>query len=276
MEAPAVGPLVPASARDVTEALKNLGLRPSRQLGQSFLIDPFIADGEAALVDQPRDAPIIEIGGGLGILTAALIRRGYTDVRVLELDARLARRLAGAFGGQVRVEEADALDAPLGTPAAVVGNLPFAVATPILIRLLKARVPRIVAIVQNEVAERIAAGPGSGVYGRLSILTHLFAEVELFRTLGPACFHPRPAVNSRLIALTARPDPLAVRSVPRLEETVRQLFSSRRKQLGNLLPRVTPEPDEVARRAAWPTGWRRMRPEELPPEAFFALSDALT
>jgi 16S rRNA (adenine1518-N6/adenine1519-N6)-dimethyltransferase len=128
-------------------------------------------------------------------------------------------------------------------------------------------------MVQNEVAERLASPMGSGTYGRLSILTQLFAEVELFRSVGPGSFQPRPAIDSRILTLTARPDPLAVTSVERLEEVVRVLFSSRRKQLGNLLPRLTDDPDGVATRAQWPADWRQRRPEELPPSAFYALAN---
>jgi 16S rRNA (adenine1518-N6/adenine1519-N6)-dimethyltransferase len=272
---PATVPPVPETARDVASALALAGVRPAKGRGQSFLIDPFVADAEAALIDLPRDAPIVELGGGLGLLTAAVLRRGYTTVTVVELDPRLARRLDSEFGETIRVVTGDALDVPLGQPAAVVGNLPYASATPILIRLLKERVPRVVVMVQSEVAERIGATPGSGVYGRLSLLAQLFAEVELYRTVGPAAFHPRPKVDSRILTLTARPDPLAVRSVPLLEETARALFSSRRKQLGNLLPRLTAEPEALATAAGWPADWRRRRPEELPPTAFYDLSNAL-
>jgi 16S rRNA (adenine1518-N6/adenine1519-N6)-dimethyltransferase len=270
-----VASAVPESPAAVAEALGSLGFRPSRRRGQSFLTDPFVADAEVALLDRPLDSPIVEVGGGLGILSAALVRRGYSNLTVLELDGRLARHLRVALGPRVRVETADALEAPIPSGAAFIGNLPYGAATPILIRLLKARVPRVVAMVQNEVAERLAAPPGSGTYGRLSILAQLFAEVELFRTVGPASFQPRPAVTSRILTLTARPDPLAVQSVERLEEVVRVLFSSRRKQLGNLLPRLTGDADGVAVRSGWPEGWRRLRPEELPPSAFYDLSNTL-
>jgi 16S rRNA (adenine1518-N6/adenine1519-N6)-dimethyltransferase len=267
---------VPESPAAVAEALGELGIRPSRGLGQSFLVDPFVADAEAALLDRPRGAAVVEVGGGLGILTSAILRRGYTNLTVVELDRRLAKRLTREFEGRARIVAGDALELPLGTPDAVVGNLPYAAATPILIRLLKARVPRVVAIVQEEVAARLAAPPGSRTYGRLSILAQLFAEVELFRAVGPEAFHPRPAVGSRILTFTARPDPLAVRSVERLEEVVRVLFSSRRKQLGNLLPRLTDRADEVAAAAGWPIDWPTRRPEQLPPEAFYALANTLT
>lgn len=266
---------VPESAAAVREAFGSLGFRPSRRRGQSFLTDPFVADAEAALVDRPRDSPVVELGGGLGILTAALLRRGYTNVTVVEIDGRLARRLRANFGERVEVVVGDALEVPIPPHAAVVGNLPYAAATPILIRLLKARVPKVVAMVQREVAERLASPMGSGTYGRLSILAQLFSEVELFRSVGPGAFEPRPAVESRILTLSARADPLAVRSVPRLEEAVRVLFSSRRKQLGNLLPRLTSDPEGVAARAGWPADWGHLRPEQLPPSAFYALANTL-
>jgi 16S rRNA (adenine1518-N6/adenine1519-N6)-dimethyltransferase len=267
---------VPESPEAVAEAIASLGFRPSRGKGQSFLTDPFVADAEAALVDRPLDSPVVEVGGGFGILTAALLRRGYSNVTVVELDGRLARHLRSAFGDRLQVVTGDALETPVVPGATYVGNLPYGAATAILVRLLKARVPRIVAMVQNEVAERLAATKGPGAYGRLSILAQLFADVELFRTVGPGAFLPAPAVDSRILTLTARPDPLAVVSVERLEEVVRVLFSSRRKQLGNLLPRLTHDADAVAASAGWPDDWRRRRPEELPPKAFYDLSNALS
>jgi 16S rRNA (adenine1518-N6/adenine1519-N6)-dimethyltransferase len=271
---PLVG--VPETATQVAQALGELGIRPSRGLGQSFLTDPFVADAEAALVDRGLDAPVLEVGGGLGILTSALLRRGYANVTVVELDRRLAKRLASEFAGRAQVLVGDALEVPVDRAEAVVGNLPYSAATPILIRLLKARVPRVVAMVQEEVAARLAAPPGSRTYGRLSILAQLFAAVELYRPVGPESFHPRPAVGSRILTLTARPDPLAVRSVEKLEEVVRILFSSRRKQLGNLLPRLTSAPGPTASSAGWPEDWSKRRPEQLPPEAFYALANTLS
>ena len=273
---PVAPPPVPEGPAEVAAALAGIGLLPTRRRGQSFLTDPFVADAEAALVERPAEARVVEIGPGLGILTAALLRRGYANLAAVELDPKLAERLERQFAGRVEVRVGDALTADLGAADAVVGNLPYSSATPILVRLLKGRVPRVVAMVQNEVAERLGATPGPGTYGRLSILAQLFCEVELFQAVPANSFFPVPAVESRIVRLTARADPLAVRSVARLEESVRILFSSRRKQLGNLLPRLTERPDEVAERAGWPADWRRRRPEELRPEAFYALANALT
>jgi 16S rRNA (adenine1518-N6/adenine1519-N6)-dimethyltransferase len=271
-------PAVPSTAEEVRGALRHLEVRPSRARGQSFLVDPFVADAEAALVEVPPGAPVLEVGGGLGQLTAALLRRRLGPLTVVEQDRRLARHLRRTFGDRVTVVEGDALEVPLPPVAAAVGNLPYSVATPILARWFSARIPRVVFLVQDEVARRLAAAPGSKEYGRLSLLAQLYGRVELFRTVPPTAFDPEPAVTSRLGVHVAREGPLPVPSVAAFEEVVRRLFSSRRKQLRNLLPRFTGSPESAARaaeRAGWPADWPSRRPESLPPEAFFALVGTL-
>jgi 16S rRNA (adenine1518-N6/adenine1519-N6)-dimethyltransferase len=271
-------PAVPERPEEVRAALTALGVRPSKEWGQSFLTDPFVADAEAALVELPPGRPVVEIGGGLGILTAALLRRGVGPLTVIERDRRLARFLTTTFGSRVRVLVGDALTLPFPPAEAVVGNLPYSVATLLLLRLFAARTPRIVFLVQREVAERLAAGPGSKQYGRLSIIAQLYGSLELYRSVGPEAFTPRPEVESRIGVYVTRPGPLPVPAVPAFEEILRKLFSSRRKQLSNLLPRVVRDREaagEIARRAGWPTDWGRRRPEELPPSAYFALAEAL-
>ena len=269
------GPEVPDGPRSVDEALRRLGVRPSRGLGQSFLIDRFAADALAALVGPGRDGPVVEVGGGLGIVTRALLDRGVRPLTVVERDRRLAEHLRRTFGDavDVRCEDARRFDFPAG--ASVVGSLPFAAGTPIVLELLRRRVPRLAVLLQKEVAERFAALPGSRTYGRPSILARLYGEPELWREVGPEAFYPRPRVVGRLLSHTARPGPLPVPSVERLETVVRRLFASRRKQLGNLLPAVAggrPEAAELALLAGWPEGWERLRPEQLPPEAYFRLA----
>jgi len=270
---------VPEHPEEVLRTLERLGVAPSKRWGQSFLTDPFVADAEAALIDLPPGRPILEVGGGLGILTSAILRRGLGPLTVIERDRRLAAFLESAFGPRVQVLTADALEVDLPKVDCAVGNLPYSSATRILDRLLTARVPRIVFLVQQEVAQRMAAGPGSKEYGRLSIFAQLYGSVELYRSVGAEAFTPRPRVESRLAVHTARPDPLPVPSVPVLERAVSVLFSSRRKQLGNLLPRLSPSKEAaelLAKDAGWPADWRRRRPEELPPEAYFALATCLS
>jgi len=269
---------VPADADAVRATLARLGVRPNARWGQSFLTDPFVADAEAALVARAPGPRILEIGGGLGALTAALLRRGLGPVTVLEKDRRLADHLRGTFGDRIALAVGDALVVDLPPAEVVVGNLPYSVATPILLRLLAGRVPRVVVLLQEEVAQRLAAGPDSKEYGRLAIAARLYGSVELFRPVPASAFEPRPKVGSRLLVHTARAGDLPVPSVDRFERLVRDLFSARRKQLGNLLPRVhglRDRPAALARRAGWPDDWAHRRPENLAPEAYFALARAI-
>ena len=269
---------VPERPEEIRRTLSALGVRPSRRRGQSFLADPFVADAEAALVTDIVPGPILEIGGGLGILTAALLRRGVRLLAVVERDPRLARFLQATFGDSVSVREEDATSTDLAGVRCVVGNLPYSLATPILLRCFAARVPRTVFLVQREVAERLAASPGTRRYGRLALAARLYGEVELFQTVPARAFEPTPEVEGRLAVHRARIGPLPVPSVPVFERAVRTLFRARRKQLGNLLPALAGSSgaaDRLAEASGWPPGWSTRRPEELPPEAFFALATHL-
>ncbi|MCI4330393.1 MAG: 16S rRNA (adenine(1518)-N(6)/adenine(1519)-N(6))-dimethyltransferase RsmA, partial [Thermoplasmata archaeon] len=269
---------VPSDPRSVIARLASLGVTPSRSLGQSFLTDAFVADAEAALTEASPGVPVVEIGGGLGILTEALVRRGIAPLTVIERDPRFADHLRRTFGERIRVVRGDALEVEIPATSVVVGNLPFSVATPILLRLFASNVPRVVALVQREVADRLGAGPGSKTFGRLSIAAALYGTIELHQVVPGGSFTPRPAVDGRILTFSRRSDPIPVPSVPSFERMVATLFAARRKQLGNLLPRVTPggmTPEELAHAASWPDGWAKMRPEELPPAAFFRMANAI-
>lgn len=277
-DAPGGPGTVPERPEEVDAALRRLGVRPSRRLGQSFLTDAFAADALAALAFPEREEPVVEVGGGLGILTRALLLRGVRSLTVVEKDPRLAAHLTATFGEAVRVVCEDALRFEPPHGAILTGSLPYSVATPLLFAGLGRRLPRIAVLVQKEVAERFAASPGSREYGRPSILARLYGDAELFQEVPSGSFYPRPQVAGRLLVLRARVGKLPVASVPRLEAVVRVLFSSRRKQLGNLLPRLTEgavAAEELARRAGWPADWARLRPEALSPERFFDLVSAL-
>ena len=274
----AAAPDVPDRPAAVAEALRRLGVRPSRGSGQSFLVDRFVADALAALAEPASGRPVVEVGGGLGIVSRALLDRGVDDLTVIERDRRLAAHLEATFGSAVVVRCVDARSFDFPPGATVVGSLPYASGTTIVLDLLRRRAPRIAVLLQKEVAERFAAAPGSRAYGRPSIVARLFGEPELQRVVRPEAFYPVPRVASRLLTHTARVGALPVRSVDRLEAVVRTLFGSRRKQLGNLLPQLSRGPDDtaaLAEESAWPGSWARLRPEQLEPEAFFRLADAL-
>jgi 16S rRNA (adenine1518-N6/adenine1519-N6)-dimethyltransferase len=268
----------PASPGEVEATLRELGVRPSRRMGQSFLWDAFAADAEAALVLADPTSSVVEIGGGLGILTEALVRRRVQRLTVVERDPRLVTHLRRLFSGRARVVHGDAGRYPLVGVDVVVGNLPFSIATPLLLRFFEARVPRVVVLVQKEVARRVAAEPGGKEYGRLSLIARLYATLELFRTVPSSSFTPEPEVEAQLLVHTTRPGALPVPSVPAFERVVRILFGQRRKKMANLVPKLLPDPatvTEATRIAEWPDDWRERRPETLPPEAYFRLATAL-
>ncbi|HEV2166301.1 MAG TPA: 16S rRNA (adenine(1518)-N(6)/adenine(1519)-N(6))-dimethyltransferase RsmA [Thermoplasmata archaeon] len=268
-------PRAPTRPEEILQKLKSLGVRPDRRVGQSFLSDPFVADAEAALVGTKPAGPVLEVGGGLGVLTEALLRRDIGPLTVVEPDPRLAGHLRRTFGDRIEVVEGDALTAPIPDVRAAIGNLPYSVATPILLRLFRARVPKVVAMVQREVADRLTASYGSRDFGRLTILARLFGSVEPFQVVPPTAFVPEPAVESQVVVFHARSGDPPVRSFETLETVLHKLFSSRRKQLGNLLPRLSSDAERLAEEAGWPPEWPTRRPEDLPPEAFFGLADAL-
>jgi 16S rRNA (adenine1518-N6/adenine1519-N6)-dimethyltransferase len=200
---------------------------------------------------------------------------------VIEKDSRLAGFLRYHFGDRVRVIEDDALTARTPPAKVVVGNLPFSIATSLLMRWFEDSVPRVVALVQKEVGDRLAAGPGSKTYGRLSILAAVYGTVECHQSVPASAFYPVPEVDGRLIVFERRRVKVPLASVRTLRELLDALFAHRRKQLGNLLPHgllrlgVSRPADEVAAQAEWPTEWERLRPEALAPDAYFRLVRAI-
>jgi 16S rRNA (adenine1518-N6/adenine1519-N6)-dimethyltransferase len=269
---------VPHDAAAIRARLAELGVRPARRYGQSFLADPFVADMAAALVEAPRGTPLTEIGGGLGLLTEALLRRGLGPLRVLERDPRLAAHLGRAFGPAIEVRCEDALAAEFGPERPVVGNLPFSVASPILTRLFDRGVPSIVAMLQKEVGQRYAASPGGRRYGRPSLQVARYGSAELFAPVPARSFVPAPEVDGILVRFRRRDGPAPVADGDAFEALVARLFRTRRKQLRNLLPAVAGGPeaaDAAARAAGWPADWARRRPEEMAPAAYFALARVL-
>jgi len=238
--------LTPATVHALLDAH---GLHPKRSLGQNFLADPNTARRVVALADVPSGAPVFEIGPGLGSLTLALLDAGH-DVVALELDPRLAEVLRGVLaeselGDRVRVEHGDActidLDALLGpapSPRACVSNLPYNVAVPVVMRLLEEApaVERILVMVQREVGERLAAGPGEPAYGAVSVKVAYFAEARVVGSVPPTVFVPRPKVDSALVRLQRRAEPpVTVPSADDLFTLVRAGFGQRRKMLRRAL-----------------------------------------
>lgn len=242
--------LTPASIRALLDAH---GCRPSRALGQHFLADPNLADKIVRLAEVAPGDPVLEIGPGLGSLTVALCDAG-AEVVALELDRHLVPVLAGVVGDRVRIVEGDALSVDLTQILdertwTCVSNLPYNVATPVVVRILEEfpRVSRCLVMVQREVGERLVAGPGTKAYGAVSVKVAYHARARLVGTVAASVFVPPPKVESALVRLDRHPTPpVDVPSVSALFRLVRAGFAQRRKTLRrSLAPVLGDRADEV-------------------------------
>ncbi len=263
--------------------LRRFGIRPNRELGQNFLIDDNILDvvGRAAEL-EPSDV-VLEVGGGLGVLSEYLAAR-VAHLHVVEVDPRLEAALSDALApfanAALHVADAVALDlaALSPRPGKVVANLPYGVAATVLLKsVAELREATLwVAMVQREVGERLAAAPGSKTYGATSVLAQLSCEVRVLRRVPRTVFHPEPKVESVLVELRRlRPSPAA--STVAL---VHAAFAHRRKALAGslaLAPAARPQIRERARAALARLGHPPdVRAERLSPQDFRALHEILT
>ena len=232
----------------VRAALRALDLRPTRGMGQNFLIDGGALTMIVEAAELTADDLVVEVGPGLGVLTWELTRRAGLTVAV-ELDKRLAARLHDELpDAPLRIVQRDVLRAPpeellelagasAERPYKLVANLPYAITAPVLRHFLEARRPPelSVLLVQWEVAQRITAAPGD-----LSVLAHsvqIYAEPEIVGRVPAASFFPAPAVDSAVLRLRRRPDlAVDVDSVDKLFRVIKAGFLQARKQLGNALP----------------------------------------
>lgn len=249
------------------------------RLGQNFLADTNLLGAivrEAAV--EPVDV-VLEVGGGEGALTASLAPLVST-VHVIELDERLRPELERVAGehGNVELHFGDAMRLDLSelepAPTRMVANLPYSIATPLVIRTI-AELPGVESwtlMVQREIADRLRAAPGSKTYGAPSVLVQLACEVRLLRPVDRAVFNPRPRVDSALIGLR-RVGPAAA---PEVASLVRDAFAHRRKSLARSLDHARPGSRDAARAALEGIGLPAdARAERLAPAQFVALAEAL-
>jgi 16S rRNA (adenine1518-N6/adenine1519-N6)-dimethyltransferase len=281
---------VPVADTPVQPSLRRMrrfGVRPSRELGQNFLIDSNILGviGRAAQLDGAD--VVFEIGGGLGVLSEYLAER-VAHVHVVEVDERLREALCDATDpyANVDVHWGDAMAIDIGglRPEAtkVVANLPYGIAAGVLLRTIEelASVTLWVAMMQREVGERLAAAPGSGAYGTPSVIAQLACEVEVVRAIPRTVFHPAPNVDSVLVGLRRRPaTPGLSATSPALRALVGGAFAHRRKTLAGSLAlsgqpggRSRERVREALARLGHPAD---ARAERLSPEDFRALASLL-
>lgn len=248
--------------------------RPRKRFGQNFLHDRNVIDRIVRAIDPAPDDRIVEIGPGRGALTRELV--GRCRLTVIEIDRDLVAALAAdPMLAGLDIMEADVLDvdlAGLGPELRLVGNLPYNVSSPILFWALGQleQVRDLHFMLQKELVDRMAAGPGSRTYGRLSVMVQYRCRVEPLFDVAPGSFHPVPRVRSTVFRLTPRdgPEPAAA-DERRLAEVVRRAFQQRRKTIANALAGVV---DAATLSAAGIDP--RSRAEQLSVADFVAIANA--
>jgi len=230
----------------VERYLRRHGLAARKRLSQNHLVDGEVLEAIIEASGAGPGQPVLEVGPGIGILTAALLRAGAT-VTAVELDERLYAHLVTRFAGvdQLRLVEGDFLDQDLDDLVAgdwdLVANVPYHVTSPVLHRVLghEPRPRRLTLMLQREVAERIAAPPGGMSY--LSVFVQYHADVRVVRVVPAAAFEPAPAVDSAVLTGVTRPRRLDAAGEEDLWRLVQAGFRERRKMLHNVLPRQLPQ-----------------------------------
>jgi 16S rRNA (adenine1518-N6/adenine1519-N6)-dimethyltransferase len=270
--------------RRATKALLNRhNLRPRTTLGQHFLVDPNTIRKIVAAAAVPPGSLVVEVGAGLGALTLGLASEGATVIAI-EQDRTLEPALSEVVGelSGVEVVWGDALTLdydPIlrGRAARVVSNLPYQIATPLVLRLLEEvdLVSELLVMVQREVGERLVAAPGTDAYGAVSSKVAYFASSRVEFKVSRAVFLPEPDVESVVVRLTRRPEPPVLGDRRRIFAVIDAGFATRRKTIRNALRGAGLEPDVVATAldAAGVDGSERA--ERLGLEAFAAIARVL-
>ena len=276
MAEPRAAPTLPP----LREVIARYGLRARKTLGQNFLLDPGLCRRIARGAGDLAETTVIEIGPGPGGLTRALLGEGARAVVAIERDRRCVEalgELVAAYPDRLRVIAGDALDvdpAPLSSaPRAIVANLPYNIATPLLFKWLAdvGAYSRFTLMFQKEVAQRICAAPGGRDYGRLSIAAQWLCEARRLFDVPPRAFVPPPKVTSTLVRLTPRPRPLAPADADTLRRVVAAAFGQRRKMLRASLKSLGADTERLLATAnVAPTA----RAEEIGVEGFCAIARA--
>ena len=263
------------------EVIRRYGLEPKKTLGQNFLLDPRLVDRIARATGPLAGVHVVEIGPGPGGLTRALLAAGAAQVVAVERDRRCVealQELAAAYRGRLTIHEGDALEvdpaALVPAPRRIVANLPYNIATPLLIGWLR-NAPAYQALglmFQKEVAQRLVAKPRSKAYGRLSVLTQWLAHADMAFDIPPGAFYPPPKITSTVVHLVPRAAPLAEARIEDLERITAAAFGQRRKMLRASLKTLGLDTERLMADAqVTPTA----RAEELSVEEFCALARAL-
>lgn len=259
------------------------GLRARKSLGQNFLLDLNLTGRIARSAGPLENCTVVEVGPGPGGLTRALLQQGARQIIAIEKDQRCLAALgdiAAAYPGRLQIIEGDALDFELADlaepPIKLIANLPYNVATPLLIKWLTPDHwppvwERLTLMFQKEVAERITAPPGGKAYGRLAVLAQWRCDAHMLFDIDPRAFTPAPKVTSTVVQITPRATPRAGAELADLQTVAAAAFGQRRKMLRRSLTPLGVDTSLLLETAAiTPTA----RAEEIDIEGFCALARA--
>ena len=276
-------PTAPTTLPPLRDTIARHGIAARRSLGQNFLLDLNLTRRIARAAGDLVGTTVVEIGPGPGGLTRALLETAAARVVAIERDPRCIAalgELAVLHPDRLTIVEGDALsiDAAAaggadGRPRAIVANLPYNIATPLLIGWLR-RIDAFASLTlmfQKEVAERLAAAPRGHAYGRLSVIAQWLCDVRLLFDIPPQAFVPPPKVTSTVVRLTPRPAPLAAAEFAILERMTKAAFGQRRKMLKGALRGLVADPAALLAAAGIDPA---ARAEELSVEQFCALARA--
>lgn len=254
---------------------------PKKRLGQNFIIDLEVLDRMSEIAELTKNDEVLEIGAGLGTLTAYLAERAKRVVAI-ENDERLFEKLRTSIHHRPRLKLilGDALKIDFrklftGNKMKVISNLPYSISSPILIKLLENRdiFSLIVIMIQREVGERITASPGGRDYGSISVLLQTFFDISIELLVHPEAFWPKPKVESVVLKLNPLRNPrIEIRDMELFKKIVRASFSSRRKILANSLRSLITK-DEVEAILKSAEIDRKRRAETLSIEEFGRLTE---
>ena len=261
--------------------MKYRAVKPKKFLGQHFLTDLSIASRIADTVDACPDLPVLEVGPGMGVMTQYLVRKPR-QVKVVEIDYESVEYLRRTYPElEDSIIEDDFLKMHLdrtfgGSPFVLTGNYPYNISSQIFFKMLdnKELIPCCIGMIQKEVAERMAAGPGSKTYGILSVLVQAWYDVEYLFTVEPGVFNPPPKVRSAVIRLTRNATTDLGCDEALFKRLVKTTFNQRRKTLRNnikpLLQTLSDSPQTFEALLADPI--MQKRPEQLSVQDFIALT----
>ena len=253
--------------------LDNLGIRPSRKLGQNFLTDKNMADWIVEQADIQPHEKILEIGPGLGILTER-IKKFTQNIVAIELDRRLAEHIEEKY--RIELILGDALEVTFPAFDKVVSNLPYQISSPITFKILDTDFKKGILMYQKEFAQHLVAQPGERAYSRISVMASYRADCKIIKSVPKSCFHPVPKIESAIVEILPKEADFEILDYETFRIIVRALFSHKNRKVRNGIVaehKVLNMEKNTAKELAEKLPYFDQRPVTLAPEKLAEISN---